>query len=235
MISFAKTVYSFSTVTGEYLGEALAFEDPLTPPDATSRHLLPANSTEVAPPATGPHQAAVWSGSAWCVVADWRGWHGYDPDGQPVRVDELGQALDPAWSEDLPAAIALERARAAKVAALRLAADAAITDGFASSALGAPHVYPSATTDQANLVQAATGGGGALWCADADGAWSFLDHTADQSRAALADFVAARTLHQHRLAALTASVALAATADAVAAVAWTATPDSPADAVGVTD
>lgn len=61
--------------------------------------------------------------------------------------------------------------------------DRAIRGGFGCDALGTPHLYPAALTDQINLQAAVTdGGAGPLWCADAAGLWSYREHTADQLR-----------------------------------------------------
>jgi hypothetical protein len=65
----------------------------------------------------------------------------------------------------------------------------AIEDGFVSSALGAPHTYPSNETDQqninANVVSSILPGVDVAWrthqlCADANGVWLYREHTAEQ-------------------------------------------------------
>lgn len=56
-------IYHYSPVTGEFLGAGLADESPLEP----GVFLLPSFSTEMAPPATGQDQIAVWEDSAWAV------------------------------------------------------------------------------------------------------------------------------------------------------------------------
>jgi len=128
------------------------------------------------------------------------------------RVDAAGPAL-------------LAAARMARIEALTQACAAAIVGGFTSDALGAVHRYPSAITDQANLVQAAAcADGGPLWCgtwcADGDLAWSFAAHTRDQAAQVLAAFVTTRTALQTRLATLTAAVDAAVDTAALAAVTW---------------
>lgn len=54
-------VYGYNPQTGEYTGEAQAWEDPLTP----GEFLDPANSTRIAPPAYQDGKIRVWNGSAW--------------------------------------------------------------------------------------------------------------------------------------------------------------------------
>lgn len=86
----------------------------------------------------------------------------------------------------------LNAAKAAKVAALNAVAASKIVGGFASSALGAPHTYPSNETDQQNLtaqvVSSMLPGLPNNWttlqiCADANGVWTYRPHTAAQIQA----------------------------------------------------
>ena len=69
-----KTVYNYDPDTGECLGPETAHESPLEP----GVYLLPAHSTETAPPEAGEHQAAVYSDGAWTLVEDHRGEVYYD-------------------------------------------------------------------------------------------------------------------------------------------------------------
>jgi hypothetical protein len=77
-------------------------------------------------------------------------------------------------------------AQAARVAALTAACQAAIVGGFVSEALGAPHTYPSAATDQINMLgrvaQAQIDPATALsfWCASSAGVWAKRAHSAAQ-------------------------------------------------------
>ncbi|MGR3484442.1 MAG: hypothetical protein ACU0BF_03795, partial [Paracoccaceae bacterium] len=69
------------------------------------RPLIPAHATTTPPPETGAHEAAVWDGAAWSVVADHRGAVYWTADGTRHRIDVLGEtppdgaALSPS---DLP-------------------------------------------------------------------------------------------------------------------------------------
>ena len=136
-----------------------------------------------------------------------------------------------ALSEEEIAALApsLGEIRAARIAALRAACAAAIVGGFTSSALGAPHTYPSAPTDQVNLMGSATASllpgiteswSTPFWCADAGGAWAYRAHSAAAIQAlfdAGKDHVVAC---QTALAVLTAEVESAADAAAISAIVW---------------
>lgn len=78
-------VYSFDRLTGEFLCVADAFAHPARPDE----FLMPAFSTEIAPPDTIENQCAVWSGEDWRIVADHRG-ETWFMDQQPVIVTSLG-------------------------------------------------------------------------------------------------------------------------------------------------
>lgn len=137
---------------------------------------------------------------------------------------------------DAAAAALLAAARTARIEALTQACATVIVGGFTSDALGHAHRYPSAVTDQANLVQAAAcADGGPLWCADGDLAWSFAAHTRDQAAQVLTAFVATRTALQTRLAALTAAVDAAEDTAAVAAVTWGTDDDAPIEDTPIED
>ena len=69
-----KTVYNYDPDTRECLGLETAHESPMEP----GVYLLPAHSTETAPPEAGEHQAAVYCNGAWTLVEDHRGEVWYD-------------------------------------------------------------------------------------------------------------------------------------------------------------
>lgn len=94
-----KTVYNYDRDTGEYRGEAAAHENPRRP----GSYLLPAFSTETAPPPVGEHEAAVYRDGAWSVVPDWRGHEYWLADGSRHEIIELGvEPPDGALDEEPP-------------------------------------------------------------------------------------------------------------------------------------
>ncbi|PPE78332.1 hypothetical protein C3941_19845 [Kaistia algarum] len=125
----------------------------------------------------------------------------------------------------------LDTLRAAKLYDLSASCAAEIMGGYTSSALGSPHLYPSRPTDQSNMQASvirsllpglAPDWMTPFWCADGAGEWSRRDHSAAQIQQAGQDGVTAVLAAQDKLAALSAEVAVAATAEAIAAVIWTA-------------
>ncbi|MGC0155787.1 hypothetical protein ACPRNU_25280 [Chromobacterium vaccinii] len=140
--------------------------------------------------------------------------------GQIITSDSKGNPVLTA------AAPTLGQVQAAQVAQLQAGCQAAITSGFTSSALGAPHQYPSQPTDQANLASdvaaaptAPAGWTSGIWCA-ANGAWSLQQHTAAQLAQVNADWVAARSALQQHYAGLVAKVQAATTVAGVQAITW---------------
>jgi hypothetical protein len=86
------TVYAYDATTKELLGTTQAQESPLE----TGVILMPANSTNIQPPAVGEKQKQVFNGSGWDVVADLRGTVYYDADGKEYTQKELGDL--PEWA-----------------------------------------------------------------------------------------------------------------------------------------
>ena len=71
------TYYFYSPETGEFLRAVTAeFE------------AFPAHTTDVQPPSAAGHRA-VWDGSSWTMVPDFRGRHAYGPSGT-VKITDLG-------------------------------------------------------------------------------------------------------------------------------------------------
>ncbi|MDW3683961.1 hypothetical protein RA280_19865 [Cupriavidus sp. CV2] len=123
----------------------------------------------------------------------------------------------------------LAQAKKAQMAGIDASCAAAIVAGFASSALGAAHTYPSKMTDQQNLsasVLASIMPGlpadwkTPFWCADASGAWSYVDHTAAQIQQVGQDGKAAVLACLQKKAQFAAQVEAATTVAAVQAVVW---------------
>lgn len=130
---------------------------------------------------------------------------GFTPDGTLPKnaapctaaqaADPKSYAVDPKTKaiSGISAKAKLVAAQSAKVAELRADCAKAILGGFASSALGDSHTYPSDKESQRNLIGLVAGaGGGKFWCADASGAWSYASHTAAQIKQVLKDAITAR-------------------------------------------
>jgi len=119
------------------------------------------------------------------------------------------------------AAQLLASAQATQSAILRGSCSSAIMDGFSSSALGSTYTYPSATTDQRNLSDAAiaaalnSSGTSDLWCADASNNWAFVTHTAGQVQQVHAAWLTFRQAQQAKLVTLVADVNAATSVGAV--------------------
>lgn len=212
----SKIIYHYHPLTGELLGAGEADVSPLEP-DA---FIIPAHATDIEPPTVSVNEAAVFTSGAWQVVADHRTQTFFDAAGNPVKIESLGDG--PAnLTGTVPAAIALERGKAAKTAVINTACAAAIVGGFASSALGTPHTYDSALEDQLNLIGAVSLGVDLPYrCADAVGVKEFRMHTGAQLKQVAADGALVKLTALEKAATLKAQVQAAADAAAVEAVAW---------------
>ncbi|MGR3486034.1 MAG: hypothetical protein ACU0BF_11865, partial [Paracoccaceae bacterium] len=95
------------------------------------RPLIPAHATTTPPPETGAHEAAVWDGAAWSVVADHRGAVYWTADGARHRIDALGETPpDDALDAPPPPPVAEQLADAlGRVEAMHEAALVAATGG----------------------------------------------------------------------------------------------------------
>lgn len=91
-------IYTYSSVTGEFTGSAIANGSPLE----RGVYLLPANATKTAPPMAGTNEAAVYANGAWSLVPDYRGQRWYQPDGTEVDIDQLSIFPDSTWTQTPP-------------------------------------------------------------------------------------------------------------------------------------
>jgi hypothetical protein len=123
----------------------------------------------------------------------------------------------------------LASARAAQTVMLTTACTNAIAAGFSSAALGAAHAYPASATDQQNLTASvlaslypglAANWTTPFWCADASGAWAYVEHSASQIQQVGQDGKAAILAVLTRKQTLAAQVAAATTLAAIQAVVW---------------
>lgn len=94
-----KQVYGYDRTTKEYTGPQSAPESPREP----GVYLIPANSTEIEPPAAGEHQAACFVDGAWEIKADYRDEKYYSTaDQSEHEIKELGVEPDAAWTQAKP-------------------------------------------------------------------------------------------------------------------------------------
>ncbi len=128
-----------------------------------------------------------------------------------------------------PAAQLLAQAQAAQISAITQACAAAITSGFASSALGSAHTYPSGLTDQANLaanvLSSLLPGLPSTWttpqlCCDPEGVWAYREHTAAQIQQVGADWRSFSSSCLLKKKALEDKIKLAKTVGKVQSLAW---------------
>ncbi len=114
------------------------------------------------------------------------------------------------------AAQQLAAAQSAQSIALSAACQTAIYAGFISSALGAVHTYPAKDIDQQNLSASVlnslypnlpTGWPTPFWCADSNGNWAYLPHTAAQIQQAGSDGKSAILANLTKNATLQAQIA----------------------------
>jgi hypothetical protein len=91
-----KKVYNYHPQTGEYLGQSRADESPLEP----GAYLMPAHSTDLAPPVPPRHMVAVFRSGRWDAEEDHRGKTYWLADGTRHTVSTIGpmpaEALDKA-------------------------------------------------------------------------------------------------------------------------------------------
>jgi hypothetical protein len=85
-----KEVYSYDPVTLEYVGAITARQSPLDPPGV---YLIPADATEVTPPAPLDGHAQIFYNNEWHYVVDKRGETWWTQEGAERVIDFLG---DPA-------------------------------------------------------------------------------------------------------------------------------------------
>jgi hypothetical protein len=123
----------------------------------------------------------------------------------------------------------LQTAKDRRIAVLKDACRAQIVAGFQSDALGSVHTYPAKELDQANLVGSVVASliAGAdttwstpFWCADVEGAWAFVMHTAGQIQQVGIDSKASILMALSKNEALASTVASATTVEQVEAVTW---------------
>lgn len=195
-----KTIYNYDQQAGELLCASLADESPLE----QDVYLIPAFATDIVPPKSGANQVAVFSGGKWSL-------------------NNVAAPVVPT------AAQLLAQAQQVQSAVVNAACATAITEGFTSSALGAPHMYPAKQTDQQNLSASVlasmypnlpAGWTTPFWCADANGVWAWINHTAVQIQQAGGDGKAAILGCMSKNAALQAQITAATDVPSVQKINW---------------
>ena len=115
----------------------------------------------------------------------------------------------------------LEELKQAKLQELDAAAQAVITGGFVSEALGSPHLYSSQLEDQINLLGAVLAGVDLDYvCTDAAGVKAARRHTAAQIRKVYEDGLAHKATHIYRYHQLAAQVQQADSPEALQSISW---------------
>ena len=104
----SKEVFAYSPSTGEFYGVVEADESPLEP--GIGKYVIPAHATEMAPPAVGQNEVAVFSDGAWSVLADYRGSVYYTTDGVKHTVETIGELLPDGALPQAPAQTAAQLA-----------------------------------------------------------------------------------------------------------------------------
>ena len=222
-----KTVYCFDRKNFAFTGTQEAQPSPLEP----GKFLEPEDSTVKPVPKFGANEIPVYSPAVddWAIQPDFRGQTLFDQStGDPVEIIDIGT---PAANLGLtiPPAVALKLAIAEKVNLLSGDCSLAITSGFASSALGLPYTYPSALTDQSNLIGAVSASYDPtnspswaikFWCMDANGFWDFHPHSASQIQKVLADGVAQREVYSAKLQGLVIQAQNVTAIADLAAITW---------------
>ncbi|MEP9378376.1 hypothetical protein ABLE91_16795 [Aquabacter sp. CN5-332] len=150
----------------------------------------------------------------------------------PWPRDEAGEPSDAALEEVLAQhglSLYPPSPAPAKVEELTAACAASIVGGFSSEALGSPHRYPSAITDQINLMGSVTDSllpgllpewSTPFWCQDLAGIWAMREHSAAQIQQAGRDGKTHVLARQQHLDQLNSAAAQAASPEALAAIVW---------------
>lgn len=174
--------------------------------------------------------------SVW-LYADDGFWHNFPnpevdpvPDGEAVFDDE---PTEEQLLEAFPnrAARVLVNSRAAAAVVLAADCESVISNGYASSALGTAHAYPSQSNDQSNLHTGLlsvpadpTGWTWKLWCSAPNEesviVWTYAEHDADQLKQAIIDYGISLQSIQSHWADVMAALNAATTLEEVAAVVW---------------
>lgn len=167
----------------------------------------------------------LWDGKSQCDFGD--GVLVIESDGSA----QIGFEYDGASFKNLnaPLPMSLDDAKADQIAKNNAACQAEIVSGFTSSATGKVLTYPSKITDQQNLnasvVASLIPGIVAtwvtpFWCADVDGNWSYVYHTATQIQKVGQDGKSAILTCLAKNEQLKTQIAAATTTEQVQSITW---------------
>jgi hypothetical protein len=139
-------INNFNPISGEFISTSEADPSPLEP----GKYLFPSFSTDVAVPAVGAHQVAVFNGNSWDIKADYRGLY-YYPDGSPLVITDIGVVV-PANALPLPPNITPTRQQqmSEKLNAISDERNRRWRGGFPVEIAGVKKWFPS---DEFSLVQ----------------------------------------------------------------------------------
>lgn len=84
----APTIYNYCPSTKEFTGTGLADANPVRAND----WIFPAHCTQIKPMDAGPNKRAVFKGTEWVLMSDYRGVEYWMPDGVGFRIGSLGLA-----------------------------------------------------------------------------------------------------------------------------------------------
>lgn len=229
-----ETLFHYSPENGEWLWSQEAAPHP-----QLGTIEMVAFSTLKQKPETGQFEVAVFrdvNGKApllerdgeWKVLPDHRGRSLWDAGGDPIQITEIG-AIPPDDATDIDPGPKISQVRALQLRVIEKACEADIVAGFTSAALGEEHTYPSKLTDQANLAASVSvsrepylpeGWYAPFWCVDAEGAWEYRHHTAEQIRRVGMDGYLSNLAKLQRKGQLEAQINEAATPEEVVAITW---------------
>lgn len=118
----------------------------------------------------------------------------------------------------------VEQLKANKIDIINTSCEDAITAGFISSALGAPHTYDSAIEDQINLIGAVIAAGAGMpieyKCYDEDGTKQWHDHTPQQMQQVYVDGLVYKVTQLKKATFLKDAVAAATTIEELNNISW---------------
>ena len=149
----------------------------------------------------------------------------------PADPENLDYQAYLAWcaAGNTPTAVPLAGAQQQQIDVISIACQASIYAGFSSSALGSAHTYPAKDTDQQNLTASvlaslmpglASNWTTPFWCADSNGDWAYVDHSAAQIQQVGQDGKTAILAALSKNQTLAAQVMAATTVAQVQAIVW---------------